>query len=53
MEMLGGSLGYFSCNFDAGIEDFEQAEGRLPGHVTSQDLPALLAFWHKMCDSQV
>jgi len=34
------------------IEDFEQAEGRLPGHVTSQDLPALLAFWHKMCDSQ-
>jgi ubiquitin-like 1-activating enzyme E1 A len=34
------------------LEDFEHAEGRQPGHVSSQDLPALLAFWKAACEAQ-
>ncbi|KAG0565130.1 hypothetical protein M758_8G162400 [Ceratodon purpureus] len=34
------------------LEDFEETEGRQPGHVSSQDLPALLAFWKKACEAQ-
>jgi hypothetical protein len=36
-----------------GLEDFEEAEGRLPGHLTPQDLPDVLAFWKKACEAQV
>lgn len=34
------------------LEDFEEAEGRLPGHLTPQDLPDVLAFWKKACEAQ-
>ncbi|KAJ7530843.1 hypothetical protein O6H91_14G021500 [Diphasiastrum complanatum] len=34
------------------IEEFEQCEGRVPGQISCEDLPALMALRKKMCESQ-
>ena len=42
---------YFQCYF-AVIERFEEAEGRCPGELSIEDLPAVLKLKKEICEAE-